>query len=188
MCSSDLARDALGKIAAILEMERPYPHIRELPELTGTLDREYSELLESKRPEVEETIRRCLEEIHLAEKGTRGGEEILRRAEGQIQQKREAAKTAGSLTQLDAIITQAETLRRTTCARLAALVPAPEPAASQKTNQTAPKERVATLRPRELCGVRRLRSEAEIDGYLEEIRGRLRAALRDNDAVVVRDS
>lgn len=108
---------------------------------------------------------------------------ILRRADNQLQQKREALKSAGSLTQMDAMIPQAQSIQRNVCRQLAALVDTP----LRREGQAVQKERVAYLSRRELCTARRLGSAAEIDLYIKGIRERLEAALAENDVVVVSD-
>lgn len=182
------ALGALREMASILGMEKPYGRIGELPELTARVKASYGKLMEAKLLEVAENIRQCLEEIHLAEKGTPlEGKEIMRQAENQYRQKQAAAESADTLTQLDAIIAQAQNLRRVTCNRLLALVePAVPPQKPDRLEKPAAPA-VVRMSRRELCGPRQLKSREEIDRYVEEIREKLRRALEKSGAVVVSD-
>ena len=105
----------------------------------------------------------------------------MRQADSQLQQKREASGTADSLIELNAMIAQAQNLRRVSCQRLAALVP---PVEGGPSAQTAG-ERVASLRREELSPPRRLRSKEEVNQYVEAIREKLLAALAEGDAVQI---
>ena len=84
---------------------KPYNRIGELPELIGKVKAAYQSLLELKKEEVAETIRQCMQDVHQLAGEARDAGALLKQADDYFAAKRDAAKEAGSLTELDAMIT-----------------------------------------------------------------------------------
>ena len=94
--------------------EAVLPH-RELPELVQKVKTAYDSLLDMKRDEVAENIRQCMQDVHQLASEARDAGALLRQADDHFVNKREAAKTATSLTELDAMITQLLNYKDTIC-------------------------------------------------------------------------
>ena len=188
LTGSEDAAAALHELRRILALEKPYREIGRLPEAMDTLKRVYAQKLDLKRGEVAETIRQCMADVHTLAAGARDAQDLLREADAEFTRKKQEAAAAASLVGLDAMITRLDAYKRTVCSRLADLAapPAPaQPAPADGAQPAAQPLRYAPVDRRELCPARRLRSKAEVDRYLEEVRARLYEALEDADGVQV---
>lgn len=182
-------QEVFRTISAILAMPKPYNRIGELPELIGKVKAAYQALLELKKEEVAETIRQCMQDVHQLAGEARDAGALLKQADDYFAGKREAAKEALSLTELDAMITQLLNHKDTVCKRMEVMAaPAPEPQAKEsgeaKQPAHAPKK-IATVRRYDLCSVKRLQSRDDIDAYVEGIRQKLYQTLESCDGVQV---
>lgn len=182
-------QEVFRTISAILAMSKPYNRIGELPELIGKVKAAYQALLELKKEEVAETIRQCMQDVHQLAGEARDAGVLLKQADDYFAGKREAAKEALSLTELDAMITQLLNHKDTVCKRMEVMAaPAPEPQTKEsgeaRQPATAPKK-IATVRRYDLCSVKRLQSKEDIDAYVEGIRRKLYQTLESCDGVQV---
>lgn len=182
-------QEVFRTISAILAMPKPYNRIGELPELIGKVKAAYQALLELKKEEVAETIRQCMQDVHQLAGEARDAGALLKQADDYFAGKREAAREALSLTELDAMITQLLNHKDTVCKRMEVMAaPAPEPQAKEsgeaKQPAHAPKK-IATVRRYDLCSVKRLQSRDDIDAYVEGIRQKLYQTLESCDGVQV---
>ena len=182
-------QEVFRTISAILAMPKPYNRIGELPELIGKVKAAYQALLELKKDEVAETIRQCMQDVHQLAGEARDAGALLKQADNYFGGKREAAREAVSLTELDAMITQLLNYKDTVCKRmevLAAPTPEPQTKESGETKQPAPApKKIATVRRYDLCSVKRLQSRDDIDAYVEGIRQKLYQTLESCDGVQV---
>ena len=182
-------QEVFRTISAILAMPKPYNRIGELPELIGKVKAAYQALLELKKEEVAETIRQCMQDVHQLAGEARDAGALLKQADDYFAGKREAAKEALSLTELDAMITQLLNHKDTVCKRMEVMAaPAPEPQSKEsgEAKQPAPApKKIATVRRYDLCSVKRLQSKDDIDAYVEGIRQKLYQTLESCDGVQV---
>ena len=181
-------QEVFRTISAILAMPKPYNRIGELPELIGKVKAAYQSLLEIKKEEVAETIRQCMQDIHQLAGEARNADVLLRQADDYFAAKRDAAREAASLTELDAMVTQLLNYKDTVCKRMEVMAaPTPEPHAKSgeaKQPALAPKK-IATVRRYDLCSVKRLQSRDDIDAYVEGIRQKLYQTLESCDGIQV---
>lgn len=182
-------QEVFRTISGILAMPKPYNRIGELPELIGKVKAAYQALLELKKEEVAETIRQCMQDVHQLAGEARDAGALLKQADDYFAGKRDAAKEALSLTELDAMITQLLNHKDTVCKRMEVMAaPAPEPqtkeSGERKQPAPAPKK-IATVRRYDLCSVKRLQSRDDIDAYVEGIRQKLYQTLESCDGVQV---
>lgn len=182
-------QEVFRTISGILAMPKPYNRIGELPELIGKVKAAYQALLDLKKEEVAENIRQCMQDVHQLAGEARDAGGLLKQADDYFAAKREAAKEAVSLTELDAMITQMLNYKDTVCKRMevmAAPTPEPQTKESGETKQPAPApKKIATVRRYDLCSVKRLQSKDDIDAYVEGIRQKLYQTLESCDGVQV---
>lgn len=182
-------QEVFRTISGILAMPKPYNRIGELPELIGKVRAAYQALLDLKKEEVAETIRQCMQDVHQLAGEARDAGALLKQADDYFAGKRDAAKEALSLTELDAMITQLLNHKDTVCKRMEVMAaPAPEPQAKEsgEAKQPAPApKKIATVRRYDLCSVKRLQSKDDIDAYVEGIRQKLYQTLESCDGVQV---
>ncbi len=100
------AQEVFRQISMILAMSKPYDRIGELPELIRKVKAAYNNLLDMKKDEVLENVRQCMQDVHQLASEARDVTALLHQADDYFVGKREAAKEATSLTDLDAMITQ----------------------------------------------------------------------------------
>ena len=185
--------NVISTMSTILAMPKPYSRIGELPELVQKVKTAYDSLLDMKREEVAENIRQCMQDVHQLASEARDAGALLRQADDYFVTKREAAKTATSLTELDAMITQLLNYKDTICRRMEVMSASrqqeaqkPTPAATAKPGTPAPKPpKIMTVRRYDLCSVKRLQSKEDIDQYVEAIREKLMKTLESCDGVQI---
>ena len=185
--------NVISTMSTILAMQKPYSRIGELPELVRKVKTAYDSLLDMKREEVAENIRQCMQDVHQLATEARDDGVLLRQADDYFVGKHEAAKTASSLTDLDAMITQLLNHKDTICRRMEVMSASrqqeaqkPTPAATAKPGTPAPKPpKIITVRRYDLCSVKRLQSKEDIDKYVEAIREKLMKALESCDGVQI---
>lgn len=187
------AQEIFKKISAILNMPKPYEHIGELPDLIKAVKAAYAQLLDLKKEEVAENIRQCMQDVHQLASEARDASSLLHQADDYFVAKREAAKAATSVTELDAMITQLLNYKDTVCKRMEVMVSSqhqpPQPNNNNGGSGTpapAPKaKKITTVRRYDLCSVKRLQSKEEIDKYVESIREKLYQTLENCDGVQI---
>ena len=184
------ALDVFHTIASILSMPKPYDRIGELPELISKVKAAYTGLLDIKKDEVAENIRQCMQDVHqLAMEAHGDATTLLRQADDYFVGKREAAKEASSLTELDAMITQLLNYKDNVCRRMEAIAAShhiPDPAKlGLNSNDEQKNSKITTVRRYDLCAVKRLRSQDDIDKYVESIREKLMKALKECDGIQI---
>ena len=183
------AQEVFRQISTILAMPKPYDRIGELPELIGKAKTVYSSLLDIKRDEVLENVRQCMQDVHQLASEARDASALLRQADDFFVGKREAAKGASSLTELDAMISQLLSHKDNICRRMEVLVTdsqlsQPESGAPAGTPAPKPKK-IASVRRYDLCAVKRLQSKEDIDRYVEGIREKLMKTLESCDGIQI---
>ena len=142
-----------------------------------------------KKDEVAENIRQCMQDVHQLATEARDAGVLLRQADDYFVGKREAAKNASSLTELDAMSTQLLTYKDNICRRMEVMSASHQEATTQGgtgTAQPAPKmPKITTLRRYDLCSVKRLQSKEDIDRYVDGIREKLMKTLEGCDGVQI---
>ena len=183
------ALEVFHTIATILAQPKPYDRIGELPELIQKVKTAYSGLLDLKKDEVAENIRQCMQDVHQLATEARDAGVLLRQADDYFVGKREAAKNASSLTELDAMITQLLTYKDNICRRMEVMSASHQERTTPVgtgTAQPAPKmPKITTLRRYDLCSVKRLQSKEDIDRYVDGIREKLLKTLESCDGVQI---
>lgn len=178
---------AISTMSTILAMPKPYSRIGELPELGQKVKNAYDGLLDMKREEVVENIRQCMQDVHQFANEAWDARTLLHQADDYFVNKREAAKAATSLTELDAMITQLLGYKDTLCRRMEVMSVSHQQEALNPTPATpAPKPpKIMNVRRYDLCSVKRLQSKEDIDKYVEAIREKLMKTLESCDGVQI---
>ena len=179
------AQEVFKAISTILNMPKPYDKIGDLPELVGKVKAAYTSLLDMKKDEVAENIRQCMQDVHQLASEAHDAGNLLHQADDYFVGKREAAKAATSLTELDAMITQLLNYKDNVCRRMEIMV-APKGGDDDTNPGTLPKQKkITTVRRYDLCSAKRLQSKEDIDKYVEGIREKLYQTLENCDGVQI---
>ena len=184
------AQEIFRQISTILALPKPYARIGELPELISKAKAAYNNLLDIKRDEVLENIRQCMKDVHQLASEARGDAAALsHQADNYFVDKRETAKNAVSLTELDAMITQLLNYKDNICRRMEVLAVDNQPSQSGSKASTgsaaAKPKKITSVRRYDLCAVKRLQSKEDIDKYVEGIRQKLMKTLESCDGIQI---
>ena len=170
-------------------MPKPYDRIGELPELISKAKAAYNNLLDIKRDEVLENVRQCMQDVHQLASEAHDATALLHQADDYFVGKREAAKEADSLTELDAMITQLLNYKDNICRRMEVMVSDNHPSRPETkapAGSPAPKpKKITSVRRYDLCAVKRLQSKEDIDKYVEGIREKLLKTLENCDGIQI---
>ena len=185
------AQEVFRQISEILAMPKPYNRIGELPELISKAKVAYNDLLGIKRDEVslDRVFRQCMQDVHQLASEARDAASLLHQADDYFVGKREAAKEASSLTELDAMITQLLNYKDNICRRMEVMVAdnhPTQPESSTTPGTPAPKpKKITSVRRYDLCSVKRLQSKEDVDKYVEGIREKLMKTLESCDGIQI---
>lgn len=172
------AVSAARVISDILRMEKPYRRIVEIPSHTQKIEAAYQRINEERRARVQDILVQARGDIHTLAYGHHELTDIVRKADEELERRRQAAMEAVSPTMLDAAITQILTYKDGVCKRIEEML---APVVPDKPDQ--PKLRINTLRRYDVLPQQKLSSEAEIDQYVAALKDKLMAALQDHDAI-----
>lgn len=161
------ATRALAQIKNILAMQKPYKNIADLPTLMQQVQTVYGQLLDLKKQDVYAEIQGAMGEIHQTAQYDQ--KDIVAKADDALGSKKKASADATTLTQLDAMKIQIASIRQQYIKAL--MVPA------------KPDEKVATASRSTLGYSVKLKSEADIDKYVAEIKDKLMELLDGNDVL-----
>ena len=183
------AQEVFRQISEILAMPKPYNRIGELPELISKAKVAYNDLLGIKRDEVLENVRQCMQDVHQLASEAHDATALLHQADDYFVGKRETAKEATSLTELDAMITQLLNYKDNICRRMEVMVSdnhPSQPETKAPAGSPAPKpKKITSVRRYDLCTVKRLQSKEDIDKYVEGIREKLMKTLESCDGIQI---
>ena len=172
------AKTAARSILEILRMEKPYRRIVEIPTHTQKIDAAYKRINDERRARVQDILVQARGDIHTLAYGHNELTDMVRKADDELERRRQSAMEAASPTLLDAAITQILTYKDDVCKRLEQLL---TPPTSSTPDQ--PKQRINTLRRYDVLPQQKLSSEEEIDKYVAALKDKLMAALKDHDAI-----
>ncbi len=164
------AMEKLASIRRILDSDKPYRRISELPVLMQEIGSVYEGLLELKRSEVLAEVKAAMGEIHQTAART-DRKALLEKADGDLAEKREAAGAAETLTELDAMRIRISNVRTR---YLHALMV-----------EEGTSRRCASLSRSALCHTATLESEEDVDAYLARVKEKLMNALSENGSLHV---
>lgn len=104
------ANEALNQIRLITVVQGdPKSVYRRIPELNGLMDKVregHGRLLDSKRAELLEMIRQCMEEIHTLSDGNTNCTDLVRKADAHFDEQKKKISELQSLVLLDGLVSQ----------------------------------------------------------------------------------
>ena len=165
--TEDKALSDISRIKDILSAQKPYKKISELPELVQSVKSVYSRLLAQKRDEVKAEIQAAMGEIHQSADIKQA--DIVQRADNALTEKRTAAENADKLTSLDAMKIQIGNIRQQYLQKLAVVA--------------EPNVDTVTISRNTVCHTMKLKTEADIDEYLAEVKRTLMDKLNGHDVL-----
>ncbi len=185
------ANQALNQIRQITsipaEGEFRYDRIRELHDLVLKVKASHGKMLDDKREHLREIVRQCMEEIHTLALENSSIKNISNTADNFFTQQKEKIDSYQLLTMLDGLEPPIWKYRDDTISRIDAILNPPVkpvPTAPDSGQQSQPKkELIKPLHRQLIFPAKTLRTEDEIDTYVDNIRANLKQLLKECDGI-----
>lgn len=180
------AVDALNTIESVLKAANPYGQIQLLPGAMQTVEDAYNEKLEAKRRELLDRIASIYADIEIKSRSC--GVQLATIAERQLA-RRDTVHTTRSLSELDALKVRLDNDQTDFYGQIENEAERRKPKATtlgigkKAHTPSAPKERIKHVERSLIFKPETLKTEAEIDYYLERVRDELVRNLAGNDGI-----
>ena len=185
------ANQALNQIRLITMMPTGgkfrYDRIPELNELMAKVKASHGEMLDAKREELLEIVRQCMEEIHTLAGDNSTARNISNTADNYFTQQKQKIAAYQMLALLDGLVPPLWQYKDDTVSRIEAIVNPPvkpEPPQPGPGPQPQPKkEIIKAIHRQAMFPAKTLKSEEEIDAYVEKIRTNMKQLLKGCDGI-----
>ena len=186
------ANKALNRIRLlVVEQTRfDYKCIPELNTLMATVREGHNRLLATKREELQEIVRQCMEVIHTAAGDDVAARNVSAAADTFYTQKKQRINELENLALLDGLIPPMHQQRDSACSQIETLTkPVPEPeipphtGGVAETPKTYAKKIIKAYDRQILFPTKRLETEADVDAYVEMVRDQLKTLMKNCDGI-----
>ena len=187
------ANRALNQIRLITMMPTGgkfrYDRIPELNDLMAKVKASHNAMLDAKREELREIVRQCMEEIHTLAGDNSFARNISNTADNFFSQQKQKIELYPTLNSLDGLVPPIWQYKDTTVSRMEAIVNPPKPPVTppgggDSTPPAPPKKEVIKAIHRQaMFPAKTLKTEAEIDEYVEKIRTNMKQLLKGCDGI-----
>ncbi|WP_462426139.1 BREX system P-loop protein BrxC [Anaerotignum lactatifermentans] len=184
------ANEALNQIRLITVVQGdPKSVYRRIPELNGLMDKVregHGRLLDSKRAELLEMIRQCMEEIHTLSDGNTNCTDLVRKADAHFDEQKKKISELQKLVLLDGLVSQIWSYKDEICERIEIAKQPPKPTPKKQPDtpeKTVPKKVIKTVYRQAAFPAKTLESQEDIDAYIERVRSYLTAMMKDCDGI-----
>ena len=185
IAKNEEANKALNTIRLITMMPTGgnfnYARIPELNGLMATVCEKHGAMLDEKRAELLEIVRQCMAEIHTAAGDDANARAISDKADTFFTQKKVQIAETKVLALLDGLVPPMWQYKDEACDRIEALQK--PPVTGGQTPASAPKKIIKTIHRQAMFPAKTLESEADIDAYVEKIRGQMKQLLNGCDGI-----
>ena len=185
------AYQALNRIRLITMMPTggkfQYDRIPELNDLMAKVKASHGAMLDAKREELLEIVRQCMEEIHTLAGDNSAARNISNTADNFFSQQKQKIESYTTLNSLDGLVPPIWQYKDDTVSRIEAIVnppvkpqpptPGPGPAPQPK------KEVIKAIHRQAMFPAKTLKTEEEIDAYVEKIRTNMKQLLKGCDGI-----
>lgn len=167
-----------------------YKRIPELNELQSVVEKSHDAMLEKKRADLLEIVRSCLEAIHENAMANEETKIISERADKFFEQKKQQIAAEESLALLDGMsVPMWSEKDRATMAIESAMKPKDEPpvkpTGSDEEKPPVKKEVIKKIARQQMFPARVLKSEDDIDAYVENVRKQMKQYLQGSDGIQI---
>ncbi len=164
-----------------------YDRIPELNDLMAKVKASHGAMLDAKREELLEIVRQCMEEIHTLAGDNSAARNISNTADNYFTQKKQQIASYQTLALLDGLVPPVWQYKDDTVSRIEAIVNPPvkpQPPQPGPVPQPQPKKEVIKAIHRQaMFPAKTLKSEEEIDAYVEKIRANMKQLLKGCDGI-----
>lgn len=182
------ANQALNQIRAITTVTSnfQYQRIPQLNEQLAKLKAAHGKLLDDKRAELLEIVRQCLEEIHTLASQNPNVKNISNAADDFFTQQRQLIADRTKLALLDGMIPRMWQYKDDVVSKMDALIRPPAPPPDKNKIFAPPKvEDIRPLHRQYIFPAKILKSEGDIDSYIEKIRANMKQLLKGHDGIKI---
>ena len=195
IAKDDEAHEALNQIRLITMMPTGgkfrYDRIPELNDLMAKVKASHGKMLDAKREELLEIVRQCMEEIHTLAGDNSAARNISNTADNYFTQQKQKIASYQALALLDGLVPPIWQYKDDTVSRIESIVNPPvKPASfgpSSSGGETVPvvpkKEVIKAIHRQAMFPAKTLKSEEEIDAYVEKIRTNMKQLLKGCDGI-----
>ena len=191
IAKDDEAHQALNQIRLITMMPTGgkfrYDRIPELNDLMAKVKASHGKMLDAKREELLEIVRQCMEEIHTLAGDNGAARNISNTADNYFTQKKQQIASYQTLALLDGLVPPIWQYKDDTVSRIEAIVNPPvKPQPSQPDPEPQPqpkKEVIKAIHRQAMFPAKTLKTEEEIDTYVEKIRANMKQLLKGCDGI-----
>lgn len=164
-----------------------YDRIPELNVLMDTLRTAHGAMLDTKRDELQEIVRQCMEEIHKLAGDNSAAKNVSNAADSFFTQKKQQIDSYQTLALLDSLVQQLWQYKDEAVNRIEDILNPPEktPKTESACVSQATKKIIKPIPRQMLFPAKTLHTEEEIDSYLDAIRVQLKELLKGCDGVKV---
>ena len=163
-----------------------------IPELNGFMAEvkdAHGKMLDTKREELLEIVRQCMEEIHTLAGDNGSARSISNTADNYFTQKKQQIASYQTLALLDGLVPPIWQYKDETVSRIESVINPPEPPVTPPRRRdddplaTPVKEVIKTIHRQAMFPAKTLKSEEEIDAYVEKIRENMKKLLQGCDGI-----
>ena len=195
IAKDDEAHQALNQIRLITMMPTGgkfrYDRIPELNDLMAKVKASHGKMLDAKREELLEIVRQCMEEIHTLAGDNSAARNISNTADNYFTQQKQKIASYQALALLDGLVPPIWQYKDDTVSRIESIVNPPVkssfgPSSSGGSSTTTPapkKEVIKAIHRQAMFPAKTLKSEEEIDAYVEKIRTNMKQLLKGCDGI-----
>lgn len=195
IAKDDEAHEALNQIRLITMMPTGgkfrYDRIPELNDLMAKVKASHGKMLDAKREELLEIVRQCMEEIHTLAVDNATARNISNTADNYFTQQKQKIASYQALALLDGLVPPIWQYKDDTVSRIESIVNPPvKPTSfgpSSSGGETMPvvpkKEVIKAIHRQAMFPAKTLKSEEEIDAYVEKIRTNMKQLLKGCDGI-----
>ena len=191
IAKDDEAHQALNQIRLITMMPTgskfQYDRIPELNDLMAKVKASHGKMLDAKREELLEIVRQCMEEIHTLAGDNSTARNISNTADNYFTQKKQQLASYQTLALLDGLVPPIWQYKDDTVSRIEAIVNPPvktqSPQLGSGSQPQPKKELIKAIHRQAMFPAKTLKTEEEIDIYIEKIRANMKQLLKGCDGI-----
>ena len=190
------AKQSLDKIRVITMIptsgEFKYDRIPELNDLMAKVKASHGAMLDAKRDELLEIVRQCMEEIHTLAGDNSAARNLSNTADIFFSQQKQKIESYTTLNSLDGLVPPIWQYKDDTASRIEAILnppvkpqPAATPTGNGDSESPVPpkKEVIKAIHRQAMFPAKTLKSEEEIDAYVDKIRTNMKQLLKGCDGI-----
>ena len=194
IAKDEIAEQALNRIRLITMVPTDgkfqYDRIPELNDLMAKVKSSHGKMLEAKREELLEIVRQCMEEIHTSAGDNISTKNISNTADNYFTQQKQKIVSYQTLALLDGLVPPIWQYKDDTVSRIESILNPPvkpqPPVTPQGGGSTPPapkKEVIKAIHRQAMFPAKTLKTEEEIDAYVEKIRTNMKQLLKGCDGI-----